>query len=144
MPRVHASHQEGLRERSMSDRIMVIEDDPDFREALLACLEQERYDVVAATDGRAGLELLKWGIVPRVILLDLMMPVMDGWEFRRHQLADAALASIPVIVMSADPRGRRLAECGGVHAVLTKPVDFEVLREHLERLLKSGDRPTRS
>jgi CheY-like chemotaxis protein len=119
----------------MRQRIMVIEDDPDFREALIACLEQERYDVVAATDGRAGLELLKWGVVPRVILLDLMMPVMDGWEFRRHQLADTALASIPVIVMSADPRASRLSQCGGVHAVLVKPVDWEILREHLDRLL---------
>jgi CheY-like chemotaxis protein len=119
----------------MSHRIMVIEDDPDFREALISCLEHEQFDVVAATNGRAGLELLKWGVVPRVILLDLMMPVMDGWEFRRHQLADTALAPIPVIVMSADPRARRLADCGGVHAVLPKPVDFEDLRECLERLL---------
>jgi CheY-like chemotaxis protein len=137
MPRVHANHEEAPRGRSMSDRVMVIEDDPDFREALVACLEQEGYDVVAATDGRGGLELLQWGIIPRVILLDLMMPVMDGWEFRRHQLADAALASIPVIITSADPRGRRLTECAGVHAVLTKPVDFDILREHLDRLLGS-------
>jgi CheY-like chemotaxis protein len=119
----------------MGHRIMVIEDDPDFREALIAGLEHEGYDVVAATDGRAGLELLRWGVVPRVILLDLMMPVMDGWEFRRHQLADAELASIPVIVMSADRRARRLAECPGVQAVLAKPVDFEVLRGCLEGLL---------
>ena len=116
-------------------RIMVIEDDPDFREALIACLEQERYDVVAATNGRAGLELLQWGVVPRAILLDLMMPVMDGWEFRRHQLADEALASIPVIVMSADPRAARLTECRGVHAVLVKPVAWEILRECLDQLL---------
>lgn len=116
-------------------RIMVIEDDPDFREALIACLEHEQYDVVAATNGRAGLELLQWGVVPRAILLDLMMPVMGGWEFRRHQLADEALASIPVIVMSADPRAARLTQCRSVHGVLVEPVEWEVLRECVDQLL---------
>ena len=121
----------------MSMRIMVVDDDPDFREALIACLEREQYEVVAAANGQLALELLQWGIVPSVILLDLMMPVMSGWELRRHQLADPALASIPVIVMSADPRSAQLADSPGVHAVLTKPVDIDELRDCLDRIRSS-------
>jgi CheY-like chemotaxis protein len=55
------------------------------------------------------------------------MPVMDGWDFRRQQRADPALAAIPVIVLSADDRATRLASCPGVRKVLTKPMDFEEL-----------------
>jgi len=114
--------------------VLVIEDDADFREAIVSALEQEGYEVIAAVDGSAGLELLQWGIVPCVILLDLMMPVMDGWTFRRHQLAEPGLASIPVVVVSADSRAADLAENNGVHAVLAKPVDIEELLQCLDGL----------
>jgi len=114
--------------------VLVIEDDADFRGAIVSALEHERYEVIAAVNGKAGLELLQWGIVPCVVLLDLMMPVMDGWTFRRRQLADAALASIPVIILSADVRAADLAGSPGVHAVLQKPVDVEALLESLDGL----------
>ena len=84
-------------------RILVVEDDADVREAIVSGLEHAGFEVVAAADGKMALDLLRHGIVPRAIILDLMMPVMDGWEFRRHQLADPTLAAIPVIVLSADP-----------------------------------------
>jgi CheY-like chemotaxis protein len=114
--------------------ILMIEDDADFREPIVSALESEGYEVIVATDGKAGLELLQWGVVPHVILLDLLMPVMDGWNFRHHQLADPALAAIPVIVLSADPRASRLAGSPGVHAVLLKPVHLAVLLESLDRI----------
>src|SRR6185436_10835680 len=107
--------------------ILVIEDDADVRDALVFGLEHEGYDVIAATNGRRGLQLLRHGVVPHAIILDLMMPVMDGWEFRRHQLANPVFASIPVIVLSADPAASRLEGSPGVREVLSKPLDFGTL-----------------
>jgi CheY-like chemotaxis protein len=117
--------------------ILVVDDDADLREALVAGLEREGHQVIAATDGERALQLLRWGIVPDVIMLDLMMPVMDGWEFRRQQLTDPTLAPIPVIVVSADPEARRLLGSPGVRAVLAKPVDFETLLGALDRAVSS-------
>jgi CheY-like chemotaxis protein len=114
--------------------VLVVEDDRDLRDAIVLLLEHEGYDVVFAPDGKAALDLLRQGVVPGAIVLDLMMPVMSGWDFRRHQLADPALASIPVIVLSADPGAARLAGSPGVRDLLWKPVDVESLLGSLERV----------
>jgi CheY-like chemotaxis protein len=81
--------------------VMVVDDDDDIRETLAGLLEDEGYEVVAHPTGRDAFDALLQGLRPRVILLDLMMPVMDGAEFRRAQLADPALAGIPVILITA-------------------------------------------
>src|SRR5512136_1149583 len=81
-------------------RVLVVEDDRDMREALVEVLRLESYLVDAAGDGSQALELARRRH-PDVILLDLMMPVMSGWEFRATQLQDERIAAIPVIVMSA-------------------------------------------
>jgi CheY-like chemotaxis protein len=81
--------------------VMVVDDDDDIRETLAGLLEDEGYGVAAFPTGKHALDALKGGLLPRVILLDLMMPVMDGAEFRREQLADPALAAIPVILITA-------------------------------------------
>jgi len=81
--------------------VMVVDDDDDIRETLAGLLDEEGYRVAAYPTGRDALDALKGGLSPQVILLDLMMPVMDGAEFRRAQLADPALASIPVILITA-------------------------------------------
>src|SRR5690242_6605113 len=81
--------------------VMVVDDDDDIRETLVGLLEDEGYEVVAHPTGRDALDALQAGILPRVILLDLMMPVMGGGEFRPAQLGDPALASIPVILITA-------------------------------------------
>jgi CheY-like chemotaxis protein len=117
-----------------SHLVLVVEDDADFRDALVSALEHAGYEVIAAVNGAAALQLLQWRIVPSVVLLDLMMPVMDGRTFRQHQLADPALASIPVIVLSADTQAADLATSPGVHAVLRKPVDIEALLRVLDTL----------
>lgn len=114
--------------------VLVVEDDANLREAIVYVLEGAGYEVIAVPDGALALGVLTQGILPGVILLDLMMPVMDGWEFRQHQLADPSLASIPVIVVSADPRGVKLVGSPGVHDVLVKPVEVEALLESLARL----------
>jgi len=122
------------RATSAKHRVLVVEDDRDIRDAIMLVLEHEGYEVVLAPDGKEALDLLQQGVVPGLILLDLMMPVMNGWDFRRRQLADPALASIPVIVLSADPLATRLADSPGVCEVLVKPVDVESLLRSLERI----------
>jgi CheY-like chemotaxis protein len=90
----------------MKDHVLVVEDDKELRESLDDALRLEGYDVVCVEHGEAALRHLKAGARPFVILLDLMMPVMDGWTFRREMLKDKKLATIPVVVMTAATASR--------------------------------------
>jgi len=82
--------------------ILIVEDDGDVRAALSELLEAEGFSVEGVPDGREALTRLRTAAVrPAVILLDLMMPGMDGWDFRSEQLRDPKLASVPVVVVSA-------------------------------------------
>jgi CheY-like chemotaxis protein len=105
--------------------VLIVEDDADLREMMAQLLTLEGYGTATASNGREALRLLHEAEVPKVILLDLMMPVMDGWEFRRQQRADPSIAELPVIVLSAlDPnRASNLA----ASAFLKKPLDFDRL-----------------
>lgn len=105
--------------------VFVVEDDADTREMLCRFLELEGYHVESAANGRQALDRLNHGARACVIVLDLMMPVMDGWQFRREQVRDDALSSIPVIVVSA--AGRDRIERVDANDVLSKPVDLEEL-----------------
>ena len=109
----------------MSATVFIVEDDVDTREMLGRFLELEGYDVETAANGRQALERLSAGTSACVILLDLMMPVMDGWQFRREQARDAALAKIPVIVVSAAGPDR-IAQIDA-DEYLSKPVNFDEL-----------------
>jgi CheY-like chemotaxis protein len=110
----------------MSDpMVMVVEDDLDTREMLCRFLELEGYRVVGASNGRQALDRLAGGTQACVIVLDLMMPVMDGWQFRREQIRDTQLSRIPVIVVSA--AGRDRVERIDANEVLSKPVDLDEL-----------------
>jgi CheY-like chemotaxis protein len=82
-------------------RLLLVEDNPDTREALVRFFVLSGFDVVDACDGEEALLLLRGGLRPSVIVLDLAMPIMDGYAFREAQLADPALADIPVVVFSA-------------------------------------------
>ncbi len=87
----------------MNNTILVVEDDEDIVENIQLVLEIEGYRVDIATNGRAALEVLnRADPLPCVILLDLMMPVMSGAEFRDAQLADPRIAATPVVLMTAD------------------------------------------
>ena len=81
--------------------VMVVDDDPAVAEGLSELLESEGYAAVTATDGLDALAQLRAGLRPDVILLDLMMPRMDGWDFRYEQMKDAELRDIPVVVITA-------------------------------------------
>jgi CheY-like chemotaxis protein len=109
--------------------VFVVEDDEDTRDMLSRFLELEGFRVETAANGRQALERLASGVNPSVIVLDLMMPVMDGWQFRREQTRDAALAPIPVIVVSA--AGRERFDAINANAYLTKPVDLELLLKEI-------------
>src|SRR5258707_15538086 len=92
--------------------ILVVEDDAMTRESIVDLLGEAGYSVTEATNGAEALEKLRQGPAPCVILLDLMMPVMSGQEFRREQLTDPALAAIPGIVVSAGDMWHREAPKG--------------------------------
>jgi CheY-like chemotaxis protein len=109
----------------VSATVLIVEDDLDTREMLGRFLELEGYTVETAENGKRALERLGSGVGACVILLDLMMPVMDGWQFRQEQIRDATLASIPVIVVSA--AGRERLEKIHANAYLSKPVDLDEL-----------------
>ena len=112
--------------------VFIIEDDVDTRDMLAKFLELEGYKVELASNGRQALDLLTTGASACVIVLDLMMPVMDGWEFRRRQIEDARLKNIPTIVVSAAGR-ERLAQISA-DAYLSKPVDMDELLERVSKL----------
>lgn len=103
--------------------LLIVDDDADIREVLTEVLEDEGYDVRHAANGRDALDQLKqWADLPCLILLDLMMPVMDGWQFRNAQLQDAKLADIPVVVLTADGRAQYKASSMQVVEGLAKPL----------------------
>ena len=102
--------------------VLVVEDEPDIREAIAEALGAEGYAVRVAVHGRDALERLKSSAATDVVVLDMMMPVMDGWEFLAAKEADPALAGIPVIVTSAAPQ--KLPP--GARVLLGKP--FELVR----------------
>ena len=100
---------------------MVVDDDADIREALCDILEDEGYATIAAGNGQVALEKLHGGRKPCMILLDLMMPVMDGWKFREAQQRDPELAKIPVVVITA--AGKQASALSP--RVLPKPLKVE-------------------
>lgn len=79
---------------------MVVEDDHLIREAIAEALDEEGFEVIEAANGREALDKLH-SEQASLVLLDLMMPVMDGWQFREEQLQDPELSTIPVVVLSA-------------------------------------------
>jgi CheY-like chemotaxis protein len=107
--------------------VLIVEDDADLREMMAQLLALEGYQTAAVANGREALEYLQHEDAPNLILLDLMMPVMDGWEFRRHQQANPALAAVPVIVLSALDQSRTTGV--NAEAILKKPLDFDRLLE---------------
>ena len=104
--------------------ILVVEDNDDIREMMAVTLELEGHEVHMAANGRQALVRLENGLRPTLILLDLMMPVMNGWEFRSALQRDERFRDIPVIVISAIG-GDVVSHSAG--AYLSKPIDMETL-----------------
>lgn len=121
----------------MNERtILVVEDDFDVRESLRDSLEDEGYRVDAAADGLEALEYLQSHPAPSLILLDWMMPRCDGAEFLERRSADPVIASIPVVLLTADSRRKGAPGVPEGGAFLTKPVMLRELLATVERFAR--------
>lgn len=116
--------------------VLLVDDEEHIREAVKAVLEGRGYIVSACEDALAALQLLEQGQQVDIILLDLMMPRMDGWEFRVQQMRSEKWADIPVIAMSADQSAK--ARAINADCFLPKPLDLTRLLEMLERLVDTA------
>jgi DNA-binding response OmpR family regulator len=112
----------------MSKKILIIEDDLAIREVLEEILVVEGFEVQTAVNGDEALTALARGDLPSLIFLDLMMPVKDGFAFRREQRVHREWSRIPVVVLSASANlEKKMAEFGEQLPYLTKPVDIEIV-----------------
>src|SRR5260370_33120391 len=107
--------------------VLVVDDDAAIRQPLCMILEDEGYGVATAADGREALTRLRSSPKPCLILLDLMMPVMSGWDFRKQQQQAPDLAAIPIVVVSAV--GNSVERMSALNAIahFKKPVDLDAL-----------------
>jgi CheY-like chemotaxis protein len=119
--------------KSGKPTVLVVDDNIDAVDALSQILEYEGYAVATAHDGREALEYLGSHPTPDLIVLDLMMPIMSGWELRAELAKVPALAKVPIVVMTA------LAQAAEIEAdaILAKPIDLKRLLLVMDRLLAS-------
>jgi CheY-like chemotaxis protein len=122
-------------------RILLVEDNDSSREMLTRRLQKHGYDVSTATNGQEALDMIRRE-APDVILLDMSLPVMDGWAAVRALRADAAIRHVPVIALTAHAarEDREQAIEAGCDDYETKPVDMPRLLSTIERWLEGGTR----
>jgi CheY-like chemotaxis protein len=125
-----------------SAAILIVDDDNEVRSALSEMLEEEGFSVEGAPNGREALARLRGGTVhPAVILLDLMMPGMDGWDFRSEQMRDPRLAQVPVVIVSASGFSRdSIRTQFGPAAYVEKPIERMALLEAIREIVGSEPR----
>jgi len=116
-------------------RLLLVEDDGELRTSLSELLRSDGYDVVGASNGSEALEYLKQAPAPDLILLDLMMPVKDGWQFRIEQKRDPAISSIPVLAISADDTPKAVAIDAEMY--IKKPFQYTALLDAIRRVIDS-------
>lgn len=121
-------------EMTSGESVLIVDDDVDGVDALRYLLESQGYRVQSAGNGREALAYLREGARPSVVILDLAMPVMNGWQFLAVREGDEALASIPVIVVTAS----QPAPGAESEMVMTKPVDLDVLLERIGAACEAG------
>lgn len=124
----------------MTSIILVVDDDPNLQRVMSKFLEFEGFAPVRAGNGQEALDYLRGGGAASVILLDLRMPVMDGWAFRKAQRAEPAIAEIPIVVISGMD-GEHVTDLGAA-AAFNKPVSFSEVVDVVRRLCE--DPPMRS
>jgi len=119
-------------------RLLVVDDDPTIREMLDMVLASEGYEVITAAHGAAALALVDQRR-PHVILLDMKMPVMDGWEFLR-QYRQRPGAKVPIVVITAAQDDRREAADIGAQAYIAKPFAIDDLLRAVDQCVAAGPR----
>ena len=128
-----ASSSDPVEAHAAEGCVMIVEDEADAREAMVELIEDEGFPAVGAVHGQEALEMLKSGTRPSLILLDLKMPVMDGWGFCEALAADERLASIPVAILTASAIYDTLPHRRNGAGLFTKPVDFQRLLSLVRR-----------
>lgn len=121
----------------MNADILLIDDEPDLRECISELLESEGYKVNQAENGKVALEKLKSGQIPRIIVLDYMMPVMDGKTFCENAAKDQQLSSIPIILLTAANVPTETTAEMAVSVKLEKPIDIEKFLNAVRSYLQS-------
>ena len=117
--------------------VLIVEDDPDIRETIAQVLEEEGYPSEVASNGKEALAKLSENARFGLILLDLMMPVMDGWQFRAAMQRDPNMSGIPVVVISADGDVQRKASSIKASGYVRKPVAIHQLLAVVEHYCKA-------
>jgi CheY-like chemotaxis protein len=117
-------------------RILVIDDDEDIREAFRDVLTEDGYRVDLAENGREALAFMRRRGRPDLVLLDLMMPVMNGWEFLHEKSRDDDLNAVPVLVVSANPPDSLPED--HIRGVMRKPVQLEQLRSAVAEVCRAA------
>jgi CheY-like chemotaxis protein len=115
--------------------VLVVDDDDELRDAVADALRDAGLSVKTARNGREALDVMAKEALPAVILLDLMMPIMSGWEFRVAQLRDEKIRAIPIVVMSAVTDVRGAAEQLQADGFLMKPVELQTLIATVTRFM---------
>jgi CheY-like chemotaxis protein len=124
--------------------ILIVDDDADIRELLRVALSADGYAIAGVADGREALHYLHSHADTCIILLDLMLPIMDGPHFRAAQMRDRALAWIPLVVMSAAVDADRRAREIGARRLVRKPLDLDEVRLALRMIGCCQARPRRA
>jgi CheY-like chemotaxis protein len=112
--------------------VLVIDDDADVRQTVAYALEDAGYRVLLAVDGRDALDILFESEIPDIVLLDMMMPRMDGWEFRAEQRKHPAIASIPLVLFTAYGVTPETVRELGAQGILKKPLRLDELLATVE------------
>jgi len=124
--------------------VLVVDDDADVGELMRVTLEAEGYQVACVRNGREALNHLRSHADTCIVLLDLMLPIMDGRHFRATQLNDRALAWIPVVLMSGAPDAERHARELGARGLVKKPLDLDQVKQALRSVGCCQARPRRA
>ena len=120
----------------MTKRVFIVEDEPNILESLSFLLGREGWEVASALDGNAALEHLNSGILPDVVILDIMLPHRNGFDILRHLRGSARTRDLPVIVLTAkgQEKDRKTAEETGANAFVTKPFSNKEIVAQVRRL----------
>lgn len=109
------------------EHVLIVDDDRDIRESVAEVLRDAGYSVGEAANGTEALAYLRSGAGASVILLDILMPEMDGAQFRLEQLRDSSIAHIPIVVLTAHEKTHRALFAMSAAAVLRKPIGLDDL-----------------
>ena len=123
------------------NHILIVDDDPAIRDVVSDILEMSDYCVKTACNGAEALDNIRVDR-PAAVLLDLMMPVMDGWEFLREYKGEPSAAPVPVVVMSAAQDASQVADTMGAEAFLAKPFEIETILAIVSRVATHASHPS--